>query len=212
MRLDHLSYAVSHEQISDVANRIGTQIGTAFIDGGVHPRFGTRNFTAPLLSGHYIEIVCPIDHPSTDNSPFGKIVSRKVESGGGWLAWVISTSDITSLEDHFSRKSIIGIRKKPNGTELAWKQIGVLDTLERLDSPFYIQWLEGIHPSQDGVAQAKILEINMVGNKSILSPTILENLSEENIKVIWNKKQRDKNLFGIQNVVFEYNAKKIVVV
>jgi hypothetical protein len=212
MRLDHLSYAVSHEQISDVANRIGSQIGTAFVDGGIHPRFGTRHFTAPLLNGHYIEIVCPIDHPSTENSPFGKIVSKKVESGGGWLAWVISTPSINPLEEYFSRKSIIGIRKKPNGTELAWKQIGVLDTLERLDSPFYIEWLEGTHPSQDGVAQAKILEINILGNNSVLNPTILKNLSEQNIRMIWNKEQNDKELFGIQNVVFEYNTNKIVVV
>ena len=50
MRLDHISYVASHEQISDVVNRIGSQIGTAFIDGGIHPKFGTRNFTAPLLN------------------------------------------------------------------------------------------------------------------------------------------------------------------
>ena len=39
MRLDHISYVASHDQISDVANRIGSQIGTAFIDGGIHPKF-----------------------------------------------------------------------------------------------------------------------------------------------------------------------------
>ena len=31
MRLDHISYVASHDQISDVVNRIGSQIGTAFI-------------------------------------------------------------------------------------------------------------------------------------------------------------------------------------
>ena len=30
MRLDHISYVASHDQISDVVNRIGSQIGTAF--------------------------------------------------------------------------------------------------------------------------------------------------------------------------------------
>lgn len=212
MQLDHLSYAVSHEQISDVANRIGSQIGTLFIDGGIHPRFGTRNFTAPLINGHYIEIVCPIDHPSTDNSPFGKIVSRKVKSGGGWLAWVVSTPNIAPIEDYFSRKSIIGIRKKPNGTEIAWKQIGVLDTLERMDSPFYIQWLDGTHPSEDGVARAKILEINMLGNNPVIDPIILANLSEHNIKMHWNEESQDTESYGIQNVVFEYMNKKVIVV
>ena len=66
MRLDHVSYVASHDQISDVVNRIGSQIGTAFVDGGIHPKFGTRNFTAPLLNGQYIEVVCPLDHPATD--------------------------------------------------------------------------------------------------------------------------------------------------
>ena len=56
MRLDHVSYATTHDQISDVVQRIGSQIGTAFVDGGIHPRFGTRNFTAPLVGGQYIEV------------------------------------------------------------------------------------------------------------------------------------------------------------
>ena len=51
MRLDHVSYVASHDQISDVVNRIGSQIGTAFVDGVIHPKFGTRNFTAPLPTG-----------------------------------------------------------------------------------------------------------------------------------------------------------------
>jgi len=90
MRLDHVSYVASHDQISDVVNRIGSQIGTAFIDGGIHPKFGTRNFTAPLLNGQYIEVVCPLDHPATDATPFGQAVKQKAEAGGGWLTWVFS--------------------------------------------------------------------------------------------------------------------------
>ena len=79
MRLDHISYVASHDQISDVVNRIGSQIGTAFVDGGIHPKFGTRNFTAPLLNGQYIEVVCPLDHPATDATPFGKAVKKKTK-------------------------------------------------------------------------------------------------------------------------------------
>ena len=99
MRLDHVSYVASHDQISDVVNRIGSQIGTAFVDGGIHPKFGTRNFTAPLLNGQYIEIVCPLDHPATDTTPFGQAVKKKADAGGGWLAWVISTDDMDSIEE-----------------------------------------------------------------------------------------------------------------
>jgi len=212
MRLDHVSYVASHDQISDVVNRIGSQIGTAFVDGGIHPKFGTRNFTAPLLNGQYIEIVCPLDHPATDATPFGQAVKKKADTGGGWLTWVIATPNIARLEETFARKSIIGIRKKPNGSELAWKQIGVLNTLESSDSPFYIQWLDGVHPSKDGVAQAKIVEINLSGENSSLNPVIYEALAEHKIKMTWDTKQNDKDAYGIQNVVFEYLNKKITVI
>jgi hypothetical protein len=127
MRLDHVSYVASHDQISDVVNRIGSQIGTAFVDGGIHPKFGTRNFTAPLLNGQYIEVVCPIEHPSTDLTPFGRAVKKKAEEGGGWLTWVFSTEDIDNIEIKFKRRSVLGIRARPDGTELQWKQIGVKD-------------------------------------------------------------------------------------
>ncbi|MFM8841739.1 MAG: VOC family protein, partial [Actinomycetota bacterium] len=44
MQLDHVSYATSHDSVIDVVQRIGSQLGASFIDGGIHPQFGTRNF------------------------------------------------------------------------------------------------------------------------------------------------------------------------
>ena len=118
MRLDHVSYVASHDQISDVVNRIGSQIGTAFVDGGIHPKFGTRNFTAPLLNGQYIEVVCPLDHPATDATPFGNAVKKKADAGGGWLTWVFSSSDLGKVEEKFGRKAADGSRTRPDGSEL----------------------------------------------------------------------------------------------
>ena len=164
MRLDHVSYVASHDQISDVVNRIGSQIGTAFVDGGIHPKFGTRNFTAPLLNGQYIEVVCPLDHPATSTTPFGKAVKFKAESGGGWLSWILATEDISKIEMRLGRKSTLGYRKKPDGSELNWKQIGVLGTLEDAQLPFFIEWISKSHPSTDGVAIAKITKIEIIGS------------------------------------------------
>ena len=64
MRLDHISYVTSHDQLADTVQRLGSRLGSTFVDGGVHPRFGTRNFTTPLLGGQYLEVVCPLDHPA----------------------------------------------------------------------------------------------------------------------------------------------------
>jgi hypothetical protein len=205
MRLDHVSYATSHEQISDVVNRIGSQIGTSFIDGGIHPRFGTRNFTAPLLNGQYIEVVCPMDHPATDSTPFGKAVKKKVEAGGGWLAWVISTDNIEAIEKALGRKSVIGNRKRPDGSELEWKQLGVLDTLEDFQKPFFVQWMTKYHPSKDGSAVSEISTVRISSDNPNI-PEFGENkLNLESIKIEWSKPKSNDLETGITRIEFKSN-------
>lgn len=187
MRLDHISYVTSHEQLSDTVQRLGSRLGSTFVDGGVHPRFGTRNFTMPLLNGQYLEVVCPLDHPATESSPFGKAVSQRANEGGGWLTWVLSTDDISPIEERIGREAVAGHRMKPDGTDLRWKQIGVLDTLKDSQLPFFIQWLTGDHPSDDGKAIARIKKIEISGSKLITENWIDSNLSSvmNNIEVIW---------------------------
>ena len=168
MRLDHVSYVTSHDQLADTVQRLGSRLGTTFVDGGIHPRFGTRNFTAPLLDGKYIEVVCPLDHPATEQTPWGKAVSKKAQEGGGWLTWVFSTEDISSIEEKFGRKAVDGHRTRPDGTDLKWKQIGVKEIEESRELPFFIQWLTDDHPSRDGIAIAKIEKI-VISDKDQLS-------------------------------------------
>jgi hypothetical protein len=211
MRLDHISYVASHDQISDVVNRIGSQIGTAFVDGGIHPKFGTRNFTAPLLNGQYIEVVCPLDHPATDATPFGRAVKKKLLNGGGWMAWVVATSSIDTLEKQLGRQAVYGERKKPNGSLLQWKQIGILEILEDPSQPFYIEWISNEHPSMDGSVHAKLTEIVILGTAQ---PNLifLEDLQDRFIN--YRSPQDDSTEFlsrGIKEVVFEFNGKLITI-
>jgi len=211
MRLDHVSYVASHDQISDVVNRIGSQIGTAFIDGGMHPKFGTRNFTAPLLNRQYIEVVCPMDHPATDATPFGRAVKKKAEQGGGWMTWVLATDDISEIEEEIGRKAVEGQRKKPNGSILQWKQLGVLNILEDSQQPFYIQWISKEHPSNDGVAHAKLSELIIVGEE-VLSLKSLKKFKNEvlhdtNFKFI----KPENESMGIKKICFEFNGQEILI-
>ena len=106
MHLDHISYVASHDHLIDEVQRIGSRLGAGFMDGGIHPRFGTRNFTLPLQGGRYLEIVCPLDHPAADASPFGKVVSQRAQDGGGLLTWVLSVSDISTFEKRLGRESV----------------------------------------------------------------------------------------------------------
>ena len=207
MRLDHVSYATSHDQISDVVNRIGSQIGTAFVDGGIHPKFGTRNFTAPLLNGQYIEIVCPLDHPATDATPFGKAVKKKVDAGGGWLTLVLATTEIETIENHIGRKSVTGLRIKPNGSKLEWKQLGVLSNIDDGQQPFFIEWITDNHPANDGIPVAEINKILISGKKERI--TNLPNNANFEIPTLVEFVTTDKGSIDTQNgisaVLFHLN-------
>ena len=203
MRLDHVSYVTSHDQLADTVQRLGSRLGTTFVDGGIHPRFGTRNFTAPLLDGKYIEVVCPLDHPATEQTPWGKAVSKKAQEGGGWLTWVFSTEDISPIEEKFGRKAVDGHRTRPDGTDLKWKQIGVKEIEESRELPFFIQWLTEDHPSKDGKAVAKIDKI-IIDDKDELSESwfkteILSGL--DGIALSWNINSEDIQNSGIVKVI-----------
>ena len=211
MRLDHISYVASHDQISDVVNRIGSQIGTAFIDGGIHPKFGTRNFTAPLLNGQYIEIVCPLDHPATDTTPFGQAVKKKAEAGGGWLTWVFSSTDLAGIEEKFGRKAADGYRTRPDGSELKWKQIGVKEIIGSGELPFFIQWLTDNHPSKDGNSVAKISKLVIADDEKLADSWFQDEIKSAltGVEIEWVKPESNEGDKGIVAVELTVNNSKI---
>jgi len=203
MRLDHVSYVASHDQISDVVQRIGSQIGTAFVDGGIHPQFGTRNFTAPLLNGQYIEVVCALDHPAAVKTPFGQAVTKKAAEGGGWLTWVFSVPDIRPVERKIGRESIGGHRLRPDGVELRWKQVGVRELLTNPEFPFFIEWENTNHPSDSGTSNASIRTLNFANSqpveKSDFSTEVNEALSSEGIKIdVLTTEELDSGLYSVE--------------
>jgi hypothetical protein len=202
MRLDHVSYVTSHDQLADTVQRLGSRLGSTFVDGGIHPRFGTRNFTCALKNGQYIEVVCPLDHPATEQTPWGKAVSKKANEGGGWFTWVFSTEDILPIEDKFGRKAIEGHRTRPNGTDLKWKQIGVKEIVDVPEFPFFIQWLSTEHPSQDGTPLAEIKKIIIADDNRLtdswFKEDILASLGDVNIE--WVDQITNDNQSGIVEV------------
>lgn len=152
MRLDHLSYAAGPEGLAACVQRLGARLGAAFTDGGLHPRFGTRNFVLPLAGGCYLEAVEALDHPAVDQAPFGRAVRARSQAGGGWMAWVIRVDDLVSVESRLGRQAADGHRRRPDGYELRWKQIGVNDLAADPQLPFFVHWESeaGEHPSAGG--------------------------------------------------------------
>lgn len=162
MRLDHLSYAAGPEGLGPCVQRLGSALGAGFSDGGLHPSFGTRNFVLPLAGGVYLEVVEALDHPASDKAAFGRAVRMRAEAGGGWLAWVVAVDDIEPVERRLGRPAVTGHRRRPDGTDLSWRQIGVLELLDDPALPFFIQWQVGpeMHPARSapgpGIAQVEI--------------------------------------------------------
>ena len=162
MHLDHLSYAAGPEGIAACVQRIGARLGAGFGDGGLHPSFGTRNFVLPLADETYLEVVEALDHPAADRAPFGRAVLARKRAGGGWLAWAIRVPDIAPLEQRLGRAAAHGHRRRPDGVDLRWRQIGINDVTEDPQLPFFVQWEteDAEHPSAAGSSIAlKRLEI-----------------------------------------------------
>jgi hypothetical protein len=89
------------------------------------PRFGARNFTLPLHNSLYIEVVCRLDHPATEQTPWDKALSNKAQEGGGWL-----------IANHPSQdgKAVAAIEK-----------ITIADTDHLSDSWFKTEILSGLY-------------------------------------------------------------------
>lgn len=156
MRLDHLSYVAGDEGLAACVQRLGSHLGAAFSDGGLHPSFGTRNFVLPLAEGCYLEVVAALDHPAADRAPFGRAVRARAEAGGGWLAWAIRVDDIAAIEARLHRSAAAGHRRRPDGFDLRWRQIGINDVTEDPQVPFFVQWEtdDQHHPAHGGSAIA----------------------------------------------------------
>ncbi len=165
MRVDHVSYAAEHDGVHATAERLGKRIGVEPIDGGVHPRFGTRNVILPLARRRYVEVVEVLDHPASDKAPFGKVVRARSEAGGGWLGWVVSVNDLGEVERRLGRQSVEGFRHTPDGRELRWRQLGVKGLICDPQLPFYVQWDDGVsHPSTDGASDVSLRGLTIAGD------------------------------------------------
>jgi len=164
MRVDHVSYAAEPDGLKATARRLAEKLGVAAVDGGIHPRFGTRNIILPLAHDRYVEVVSVLDHPASDKAPFGQAVRARSEAGGGWLGWVVCVDDMTEAEQRLGREAVAGNRRRPDGVELRWRQLGVKGLISDPALPFYVQWEDmSVHPSVGTKTTATISGLQIAG-------------------------------------------------
>ncbi|GAA1797932.1 hypothetical protein GCM10009795_049300 [Nocardioides hankookensis] len=189
MRLDHLSFAAGPDGLASTAQRLGGLLGKDFVDGGVHPRFGTRNMILPLAGDTYLEIVEVLDHPASDKAPFGQAVRARSALGGGWLGWVVAVKDITTVEARLGREAVTGSRHRPDGAELRWEQIGVSGLMADPQLPFFIQWESPaeMHPSTGADGDFSLACLEIAGDPLRVSEWLGEPVEAplEDVKVEW---------------------------
>ena len=170
MRLDHVSYACGPDGMTATVARLGEQLGVAIEQGGIHPRFGTTNAIAPLEDGIYLEVVGALEHPAADKAPFGQAVKRRTSAGGGWLAWVIAVDNIAQVEARLDRPAAPGHRVRPDGTELEWRQIGVMDMISDPLLPFFVEWTcdPAEHPAAQPTGHIRLTGLELAGDRDAL--------------------------------------------
>ena len=166
MRLDHLSFAAGPAGLAAATTELSELLGAQFVDGGAHPRFGTRNMILPLKNRQYLEVVEVLDHPASDKAPFGQAVRARSEAGGGWLGWVVAVDDIAPVERRIGRHAVPGNRRRPDGYNLQWQQIGVRGTMADPQLPFVVSWNvpANEHPSQQAEPVAELLALEIAGD------------------------------------------------
>jgi Glyoxalase-like domain len=199
MRLDHVSYAAEPDGLLATTARLSESIGVESVEGGVHPRFGTRNRVLPLRGGHYVEVVEVLDHPAADKVPFGQAVRARSQQGGGWLAWVLSVDDMAGVADRLGRAAVAGNRRLPDGTELRWQQVGVAGLLTDGQLPFFISWGEGTapHPSRAGATDVSLVGLQIAGDRKRVSEWLGGPKSIEDVDVDWVAPHGEPGLLSV---------------
>jgi hypothetical protein len=204
MRLDHLSYAAGPEGLGSCAQRIGSALGASFRDGGLHPRFGTRNFVMPLAEGCYLEVVEALDHPAVDTAPFGRAVRDRSQAGGGWLGWAVRVDDLQAVETRLGRKAVDGHRRRPDGFDLRWLQLGVNDLSDDPQLPYFLHWLTAPeeHPSFGGSSIA-LRGLEIAGDEAAVDAYLGVSTTQplDGISVEWIPPDQDDT--GVIAAVFD---------
>jgi hypothetical protein len=180
--LDHILLGCNDLQtgIAFVEQRTGVR--AAF--GGVHPGRGTQNAllslgpSGPSQIGHYLEIIAPDPQQHTEDPLAKKLQSLAEPRLVGWAAHLHE-----NIANYASKLKAAGIaaegptpgsRKRPDGKELRWQTINLLDDANGL-LPFFIEWGSGfvpadpekktsrdfLHPSVDAPQGCRILRFEI---------------------------------------------------
>lgn len=212
MHLDHVTFAVGPAGLDATTAELSAALGAEFLDGGLHPRFGTRNRILPLTNRQYLEVVEVLDHPAADKMAFGQAVRARSEAGGGWLGWCISVDDMSEVERRMGRHAVPGNRRRPDGFNLEWQQIGTSSMKADPQLPYVTKWEidPAEHPSQMAPSDISLVALAMAGSPQRVADWLGETAVNalEQISVDW---LAPNGLPGILSATFRTPAGDILI-
>ncbi len=189
MHLDHVTFAVGPDGLDATTEKLSVQLGAEFVDGGVHPRFGTSNRILGLKNRQYLEVVEVLDHPAAEKAAFGQAVRERSEAGGGWLHWCVSTTDLADVERRMGRHAVPGGRHRPDGFHLEWHQIGTSTMKADPQLPYVTRWdiPDAEHPSQTAPTDIELVSMEIAGDPQRVADWLGEKVFDalETISVDW---------------------------
>jgi Glyoxalase-like domain len=208
MRVDHVGFAAGPEGLQETARSLAARLGVRVVDGGPHPRFGTRNVVLPLSRGSYVEVVEVLDHPVAEKALFGRAVRERTEQGGGWFAWAVLVEDLPAYAARLGEPAEEGVRRRPDGVELRWHQIGVPALSEEPQLPLLIEW-DGPptqHPSAiTSTGGARLSGLTIAGQRDRVRGWLglPPDFTADHIDFTWLDVAGDPRSTGLRSVRFE---------
>lgn len=139
--LDHI--VVAAPDLDDAVGRIETATGVRLEQGGVHPRFGTKNYLATFGDGTYFELI-GADPENTEFSGERAFRVNEVTEPRA-VAWAIEPESIEAATAAARQAGtdlgapFPGSRRNPDGTLLQWRLTPPLAEPSGV-IPFLLDW------------------------------------------------------------------------
>lgn len=168
LRVDHVT--IAGRDLKDLRERFAAAgIRTEY--GGKHTNGLTEMALASFADGSYLELMAAQDPKAGAPSHYwGKFI----DGNAGPCAWAIASTDIDADAKLYGGQITAGGRKRPDGTELAWRTLSIGGGVQGTFFPFLIQDVtarelraypsgKATMPEEGGVAAVYIAVRNLEG-------------------------------------------------
>lgn len=180
--LDHIVVATPH--LDRTVTSFETATGVRAKPGGIHPRFGTRNFLVALGSSAYLQIVgvdVDLVEPEADISFWGldtiyaptvrTFAVHSVDPEGALLRAVAAGIDLGPLE--------LGARRSPKGDLLTWRLTRPLTADPTGVLPFLMDWGNSVSPAESTAAHVDLVDFRLTHPNPVELRRLLEVLETD---------------------------------